>query len=315
MLALAKSTNCILHLTSIGSRDSGSVFYRPIGTPHGATRGRVRTRSFCHHHMRHLCCVHGLCLRSLVVLIIPTGPSTLPPPAIGRHRQVPTTRYDFIKSFYTWSRRCILQYTTQNWNAEAQGWPERQVKFSVHTPYEKTLGRFSAPQHLTPYHFVDLPVGDRASARFRVLFGQPVKLGGASFGVIRIALGADMLIDAFCRGNPPLAEETVAAMGTNGSVARLLAQVIASLRSCLEFGLSVIFCYSTTALVSQCRVRDTHGGADCYCWFNALEHTTVPHYYAAYAIFRCRCCYMRRLTLSTSHTEQQDTTTTNGDVV
>lgn len=68
-------------------------------------------------------------------------------------------------------------------------------------------------------------MGDRASARFRVLFGQPVKLGGASFGVIRIALGADMLIDAFCRGNPPLAVEHVATVGENGGVARLLAQV------------------------------------------------------------------------------------------
>lgn len=68
-------------------------------------------------------------------------------------------------------------------------------------------------------------MGDRASARFRVLFGQPVKLGGASFGVIRVALGADMLIDAFCRGNPPLAVEHVANVGENGGVARLLAQV------------------------------------------------------------------------------------------
>lgn len=80
---------------------------------------------------------------------------------------------------------------------------------------------------------------DRASARLRVLFGQPVKLGGASFGVIRIALGADMLIDAFCSGNAPLAEENVAAMGANGGEARLLAQVISSLRSCLELGLVV----------------------------------------------------------------------------
>lgn len=68
-------------------------------------------------------------------------------------------------------------------------------------------------------------MGDCAAARFRVLVGQPVKLGGASFGVIRIALGADMLIDAFCRGNPPLAVEHVATVGENGGVARLLAQV------------------------------------------------------------------------------------------
>lgn len=73
-------------------------------------------------------------------------------------------------------------------------------------------------------------MGDRASARFRVLFGQPVKLGGASFGAIRIALGANMLIDAFCRGNPPIAVDHVATVGENVGVARLLAQV----RSTLE---------------------------------------------------------------------------------
>ncbi|CAM9182126.1 unnamed protein product, partial [Scytosiphon promiscuus] len=81
----------------------------------------------------------------------------------------------------------------------------------------------------------DLDVGDRASARLRVLLGQPVKLGGASFGVIRMALGADMLIDAFCphsrapnreQGRPFLAaaEHAVSAEGENGGVARLLAQ-------------------------------------------------------------------------------------------
>lgn len=69
-------------------------------------------------------------------------------------------------------------------------------------------------------------MGDRAAARLRVLFGQPVKLGGASFGVIRIALGADMLMDAFCRGDPPLSEENVPAAGEGGGVARLLTQVI-----------------------------------------------------------------------------------------
>ncbi|CAB1099869.1 unnamed protein product [Ectocarpus sp. CCAP 1310/34] len=70
----------------------------------------------------------------------------------------------------------------------------------------------------------DLAMGDRAAAHLRVLFGQPVKLGGASFGVIRIALGADMLMDAFCRGDPPLSEENVPAAGEGGGVARLLTQ-------------------------------------------------------------------------------------------
>ncbi|CAM9784331.1 unnamed protein product [Ectocarpus sp. 4 AP-2014] len=70
----------------------------------------------------------------------------------------------------------------------------------------------------------DLAMGDRAAARLRVLFGQPVKLGGASFGVIRIALGADMLMDAFCRGDPPLSEANVPAAGEGGGVARLLTQ-------------------------------------------------------------------------------------------
>lgn len=68
-------------------------------------------------------------------------------------------------------------------------------------------------------------MADRASARLRVLFGQAVKLGGASFGVVRTALGADMLIDAFCHGNPPLANKNVAAMGQNEGLAHLLAQV------------------------------------------------------------------------------------------
>lgn len=82
----------------------------------------------------------------------------------------------------------------------------------------------SHPPHPPP-SFLDLSMADRASARLRVLFGQAVKLGGASFGVVRTALGADMLIDAFCRGNPPLADESVATVGENEGLARLLAQV------------------------------------------------------------------------------------------
>ncbi|CAM9304223.1 unnamed protein product, partial [Hapterophycus canaliculatus] len=81
----------------------------------------------------------------------------------------------------------------------------------------------------------DLAVGDRAAARLCALLGQPVKLGGASFGVIRMALGADMLIDAFCpdscapnrgQGFPSNAaeEHAVSAEGENGGVVRLLAQ-------------------------------------------------------------------------------------------
>lgn len=92
-------------------------------------------------------------------------------------------------------------------------------------PERKLLAAPLPPNTFSRVIFVDLPVGDRASARLRVLLGQPVKLGGASFGVIRIALGADMLIDAMCRGSPPLAEEHVTAMGENGGVTRLLAQV------------------------------------------------------------------------------------------
>lgn len=66
---------------------------------------------------------------------------------------------------------------------------------------------------------------ERTLARHRVLFGQPVKLGGASYGVIRIALGADMLIDAFCGGSPPKAREMDAA-AESGALACLLAQVM-----------------------------------------------------------------------------------------
>lgn len=65
-----------------------------------------------------------------------------------------------------------------------------------------------------------------------MLFGQPVKLGGASFGVVRIALGADMLIDTFCGGNPPTASAGSggcngddAVIEQNGGIDRLLAQV------------------------------------------------------------------------------------------
>lgn len=77
---------------------------------------------------------------------------------------------------------------------------------------------------------LDLPVGDRASARLRVLLGQPVKLGGASFGVVRFALGADMLIDAFCKGNPPTAEDKDNTLpDTGAAVDRLIAQVDRSL--------------------------------------------------------------------------------------
>lgn len=62
-------------------------------------------------------------------------------------------------------------------------------------------------------------------ARYRVLFGQPVKLGGASYGIIRIALGADMLIETFCRGSPPKARE-MDATEESSALSRLLAQVI-----------------------------------------------------------------------------------------
>lgn len=65
-----------------------------------------------------------------------------------------------------------------------------------------------------------------------MLFGQPVKLGGASFGVVRIALGADMLIDTFCSGNPPTAAAGSGSgngvnviIGQSGGIDRLLAQV------------------------------------------------------------------------------------------
>ena len=77
-----------------------------------------------------------------------------------------------------------------------------------------------------------MAVGDRASARLRVLFGQPVKLGGASFGVVRIALGADMLIDTFCSGDLPSAaagsgngNSDDVVVGQDGGIDRLLAQV------------------------------------------------------------------------------------------
>ncbi|CAM9123630.1 unnamed protein product [Ascophyllum nodosum] len=49
----------------------------------------------------------------------------------------------------------------------------------------------------------DVNAADRATARLRILIGQPVKLGRASFGVIRIAFGADMLVDSLCSGSPP----------------------------------------------------------------------------------------------------------------
>lgn len=85
-----------------------------------------------------------------------------------------------------------------------------------------TFGRPSFPSAVP----LDLPVGDRASARLRVLLGQPVKLGGASFGVVRIALGADMLIDAFCEGNSATAEDKDdTPTGTGGAVDHLIAQV------------------------------------------------------------------------------------------
>lgn len=121
------------------------------------------------------------------------------------------------------------------------------------TPNEKLLAATLPPNTYSRVIFLDLPVGDRASARLRVLLGQAVKLGGASFGVIRIALGADMLIDALCHGSPPLAEEHVTAMGENGGVSRLLAQVNQAYRYCLGICPVVVFYYSATALVPQCR--------------------------------------------------------------
>lgn len=69
----------------------------------------------------------------------------------------------------------------------------------------------------------DLALEERALARYRVLFGQPVKLGGASYGIIRIALGADMLIETFCRGSPPKARE-MDATEESSALSRLLAQ-------------------------------------------------------------------------------------------
>lgn len=65
----------------------------------------------------------------------------------------------------------------------------------------------------------------RALGRHRVLLGQPVKLGGASYGIVRIALGADMVIDSLCQGSPPRAGQMDAAAGRS-ALSRLLAQVL-----------------------------------------------------------------------------------------
>lgn len=43
----------------------------------------------------------------------------------------------------------------------------------------------------------DTPPEDREAAAFKCLIGQPVKLGGAPFGVVRIALGAQMVVNWF----------------------------------------------------------------------------------------------------------------------
>lgn len=58
------------------------------------------------------------------------------------------------------------------------------------------------------------------------MFGQPVKLGGASFGVVRIALGADMLIDAFCGSPSTVGKQNEGMIVDNGGIDRLLAQVM-----------------------------------------------------------------------------------------
>ena len=62
---------------------------------------------------------------------------------------------------------------------------------------------FSSPPRPSSFEHPDVNAADRATARLRILIGQPVKLGRASFGVIRIAFGADMLVDSLCSGSPP----------------------------------------------------------------------------------------------------------------
>ena len=55
-----------------------------------------------------------------------------------------------------------------------------------------------------------------------------MKLGGASYGIIRIALGADMVIDSLCQGSPPRAGQMDAA-AQRSALNRLLAQVLNTL--------------------------------------------------------------------------------------
>lgn len=90
--------------------------------------------------------------------------------------------------------------------------------------FNSILNWHSTPCACPPI-FLELAAEERASACLRVLFGQAVKLGGASFGVVRIALGADMIIDAFFSGNPSTTQEKEDPVAEKGAIERLIAQV------------------------------------------------------------------------------------------
>lgn len=107
------------------------------------------------------------------------GPPVIPPPSFRGHQLAPAARC-LCHAFFTKVLHVLvveLRFAT---------------KVSIIPP------SFSRFMPLPDFDFDEV---DHASGRLRVLFGQPVKLGGAGFAVIRTALGADMLVDGLCRGN------------------------------------------------------------------------------------------------------------------
>lgn len=129
-------------------------------------------------------------------LVNATGPPVIPPPSFRGHQPVPAPRcLSFVMASSLRFLHVLILILVLVLVLILI------VESNQNSPLRLFFQFLSFPLLFVLPDLDDLDEVDHASGRLRVLFGQPVKLGGATFAVIRTALGADMLVDGLCREN------------------------------------------------------------------------------------------------------------------